>query len=61
MKRLLAMLVLTPPEQRLVIFVMLALVIGVSIKHNRDMKVYNGPSRGDLSPVPIVTATPNRQ
>jgi hypothetical protein len=45
MKRLLAMFVLTPREQRLVIFVVLALVVGVSIKHQRDKRVNDGSRR----------------
>jgi hypothetical protein len=60
MKRLFAMFVLTPREQRLVIFVVLALVIGVSIKHHRDMSVNDGPRRSSLPPAtPVVSPTPN--
>jgi hypothetical protein len=61
MKRLFAMFVLTPREQRLVIFVVLALVIGVSIKHRRDMKVNDGPRESESSPVPLVSPAPNEQ
>jgi hypothetical protein len=62
MKRLLAMFVLTPREQRLVIFVVLALVVGVSIKHQRDKKVNDLPrsSAGSLLPA-TVSPTPNVQ
>jgi hypothetical protein len=61
MKRLLAMFVLTPREQRLVIFVVLALVLGVSIKHYRDMKMNDGPSRAESSATPLVSPTPNER
>ena len=62
MKRLLAMFVLTPREQRLVIFVVLALVVGVSIKHQRDKRVNDGPRRSsEGSPTPVVSPTPNEQ
>ena len=60
MKQLFAMFVLTPREQRLVIFVVLALVIGVSIKHHRDMALNDVPSpRSAPSPTPLVSPTPN--
>jgi hypothetical protein len=62
MKRLLAIFVLTPREQRLVIFVVLALVVGVSIKHQRDMSVNEGPrSSSDPSLTPLVSPTPNER
>ncbi|HEX7518452.1 MAG TPA: hypothetical protein VF345_14330 [Chthoniobacterales bacterium] len=62
MKRLFAMFVLTPREQRLVIFVVLALVIGVSIKHHRDMRVNDGPRRSsEPSFTPLVSPTPNER
>lgn len=60
MKRLFAMFVLTPREQRLVIFVVVALVVGVSIKHHRDMALNDAPSL--TSPpalAPLVSPTPN--
>ena len=61
MKRLLAMFVLTPREQRLVIFVVLALVVGVSIKHQRDKRLNDLPRSGSAGPsLPaIVSPTPN--
>jgi hypothetical protein len=59
MKRLLAVFVLTPPEQRLVIFVMLALVVGVSIKHYRDMNVDARPRAAQSAVTPLVSPTPN--
>jgi hypothetical protein len=62
MKRLFAMFVLTPREQRLVIFVVLALVIGVSIKHHRDMRVNDEPGRNPApSLTPVVSPTPNER
>ena len=57
MKRLFGMFVLTPREQRLVIFVVLALVVGVSIKHYRDMRVNDEPRHS--SEPPLVSPTPN--
>jgi hypothetical protein len=60
MKRLWAIFVLTPREQRLVIFVVLALVVGVSVKHHRDMKVSRPPqSSVEPSQTPLVSPTPN--
>jgi hypothetical protein len=61
MKRLFAMFVLTPREQGLVIFVVLALVVGVSIKHYRDMRVNDGPRRSSIAPAltPVLSPAPN--
>ena len=63
MKRFLAMFVLTPREQRLVIFVVLALVVGVSIKHQRDKRVNDGPGRSSATPSlsPAVSPAPNER
>ena len=62
MKRFLAMFVLTPGEQRLVIFVVVALVVGASIKHYRDMHAYGGWDRSpDSSPASLVSPTPNER
>ena len=62
MKRLFAMFVLTPPEQRLVVFVVLALVLGFSVKHHRDLKVGQvHPNNAEQSPVPPVSPTPNER
>ena len=61
MKRLLAVFVLTPPEQRLVIFVMLALVVGVSIKHYRDMNVDSVPPSAESPAIPLISPTPSQQ
>ena len=61
MKRLFAMFVLTPSEQGLVIFVVLALVVGVSIKHHRNIRVNDGPRRSSVEPAltPVPSPTPN--
>jgi hypothetical protein len=61
MKRLFAMFVLTPREQRLVIFIVLALVVGVSVKHHRDLQVNDGPRRSIVAPslTPAVSPMPN--
>jgi hypothetical protein len=63
MKRVLAMFVLTPREQRLVIFVVLALVVGVSIKHQRDKRVNDEPRRNsaDSTLAAVVSPTPNER
>ncbi|HYJ07326.1 MAG TPA: hypothetical protein VEX43_19510 [Chthoniobacterales bacterium] len=51
MKRLFAVFVLTPAEQRLIIFVVLLLVAGAWLKQQRDLK-YNGPAPSVTSPSP---------
>jgi hypothetical protein len=51
MKRLFAMFVLTPREQRLVIFVVLLLVAGAWFTHYRDLSL-------NAVPRPAETATP---
>jgi hypothetical protein len=62
MKRLFAMFVLTPREQRLVIFVVLALVLGFWVKHNREMSLDDAPKRSsEPSPTPLVLPSPNEQ
>lgn len=56
------MFVLTPREQRLVIFVVVALVVGAWIKHYREMKVNDGfELRPESSLAPIVSPTPNER
>jgi hypothetical protein len=53
MKRLLAIFVLTPREQRLVIFVVLALVLGAWYKHHRDLNYSVLPELApSMSPTP---------
>ena len=62
MKRLFAMFVLTPGEQRLVIFVVLALVIGSWVKHDREMSLNDAPKlTADPSPTPLVSPAPNER
>jgi hypothetical protein len=51
MKGLFAMFVLTPAEQRLVIFVVLLLVAGAWYKHHRDLGY-------QAAPYPVPTASP---
>jgi hypothetical protein len=57
MKRVFAMFVLTPSEQRLVIFVVLVLILGVWIKHDRDMRLNDLPKTS--SERSLVSPTPN--
>jgi len=62
MKRFFAMFGLTPHEQRLVIFVVAALVVGASIKHYRDMQVYGGSEPSlEPSPASLISPTPNER
>jgi hypothetical protein len=62
MRRLLAMFVLTPREQRLVIFAVLALVVGASIKHHRDIVLNDGLKRGAApSLTPLASPTPGQR
>jgi len=62
MNRLLAMFVLTPREQRLVIFVVIALVAGVWIKHERDKEANDRTGRGKAGlSLPSVSPTPNER
>jgi len=61
MKRLLAMFVLTPREQRLVIFVVLLLVAGAWYKHHRDLTADEGPLHTEPSPTPLVWPSPNER
>jgi hypothetical protein len=59
MKRIFAMFVLTPSEQRIVIFVVLTLVLGAWIKHHRDMTVNDRPKTGAESS--LASPTPNER
>ena len=62
MKRLWATFVLTPREQRLVIFVVLALVLGAFIRHHRDREVNESPRTvSEAALTPLVSPTPNEQ
>jgi hypothetical protein len=60
MKRLLAMFVLTPREQRLVIFVVLLLVAGAWYKHHRDLNSDAAPRAAETAP-PAPSPSPNEQ
>jgi hypothetical protein len=51
MKRLFAIFVLKPAEQRLVIFVMLLLIAGAWLKHHRDLN-YSVPAPNAILPSP---------
>jgi len=60
MKRFFAMFVLTPGEQRVVIFVVLALVIGIFIKHHREMRLNDAQrSSSESWSAPLGAPTPN--
>ncbi len=61
MKRLFGMFVLTVSEQRLVILVVLLLVAGAWIKHQRDLKSNAAPqfTASSPSPTPALTSSPN--
>jgi hypothetical protein len=60
-KRFFAMFVLTPREQRLVIFVVVALVVGAWIKHYREMKVNDRPEPSPETSAALVSPTPDKQ
>jgi hypothetical protein len=55
-KRLFAIFVLTPAEQRLVIFIVLLLVAGAWYKHHRDLSYPMKPQ-----PSPTVSPSPNER
>lgn len=61
MKRFWAMFVLTRPEQRLVIFVALALVLGAYVKHHRELKMEDRPRDSESSLTPLVSPSPGEQ
>ena len=62
MKRFFAMFVLTPGEQRVVIFAVLALVIGIFVKHHREMSLKDTPLPSlESSAMPPLSPTPNEQ
>jgi len=61
-KRLFAIFVLTPAEQRLVVFVVLALVIGFWVKHQREMHLNDAPkASSEPLPASLVSPTPEEQ
>jgi hypothetical protein len=57
-KRLFAIFVLTPAEQRLVIFVVLLLVAGAWYKHHRDL-TYQAAPHPASAVSPLVSPSPN--
>ena len=61
MKRFFAVFVLTPREQRLVIFMVIALVVGASIKHYRDMQVSDHPKPSQETSATLVSPTPDER
>jgi len=61
MKRFFAIFVLTPREQRLVIFVMLLLVAAAWFKHHRDLTANDGQRHPESSPAPLLSPKPNER
>jgi hypothetical protein len=56
------MFVLTPGEQRLVIFVVLAFVIGAWVRHHREMNLNETTTPGvEWSTSPLISPTPNER
>lgn len=62
MKGLLAMFTLTPREQRLVVFIVLALVAGVAITYRRDNQTNDksAPRESDLTLPAEASPKPNQ-
>ena len=60
MKRFFAVFVLTPAEQRLVIFVVLLIVAGAWYKHHRDLKL-SAAQRPVETATPAISPSPNEQ
>ena len=60
MKRFFAIFVLTPAEQRLVIFVVLLIVAVASYKHHRDLS-FNAASRPAETARPVISPSPNER
>ena len=58
MKRLLAIFILTPAEQRVVICVVVLLVAGAWFKQHRDLK-YEAARHPAPMPTPIIEPLPN--
>jgi len=59
-KRLFAIFVLTPAEQRLIIFVVLLLVAGVWYKHHRDLSYMAAPHPAPTAS-PVMSPSPNER
>ncbi len=55
------MFVLTPREQRIVIFMVIALVVGAWVKHYRDLRVNEEPERSPEVSAALVSPTPEGQ
>jgi hypothetical protein len=56
------MFVLTPGEQRVVIFVVLALVIGIFVRHHREMSLSGAPRQlSEPLLTPLVSPTPDER
>ena len=58
MKRLFRVFVLTPREQRFVVFAVLTLVIGSFIKHHQEKQLERMHWRDETKPLPEQTTTP---
>jgi hypothetical protein len=59
-KRLFAIFILTPAEQRLIIFVVLLLVAVAWYKHHRDSS-YNAPLPSAPAATPLISPSPNER
>ncbi|HXM33482.1 MAG TPA: hypothetical protein VN921_07495 [Chthoniobacterales bacterium] len=60
MKRFFAVFVLTPAEQRLVIFVVLLIVAGAWYKHHRDLRFSAAPRPAE-TPTPAISPLPDER
>jgi hypothetical protein len=60
MKRFFAIFVLTPAEQRLVIFVVLLIVAGAWSKHHRDLSFSAAPRPAETV-TPALSPSPNER
>ena len=60
MKRLLAVFVLTPAEQRLVTFVVLLLLAIAWSRHHRDLSFSAAPRPAEAA-TPAISSSPNEQ
>jgi hypothetical protein len=60
MKRFFAVFVLTPAEQRLVIFVVLLLVAMALYKHHRDLRLSAVPRAAETA-TPAISPSPNER
>jgi hypothetical protein len=60
MKRFFAVFVLTPAEQRLVIFVVLLIVAGAYYKHHRDL-TFSATQRPAETATPALSPSPNER